>query len=47
MKVFKWIDRHFEEMLLIALLFIMMMIMGIQKERILTSISSSQSKNVC
>lgn len=30
MRVLKWIDRHFEEMLLIALLFVMMMIMGIQ-----------------
>ena len=30
MKAIKWIDRHFEEILLIALLFIMMMVMGIQ-----------------
>lgn len=30
MKAVKWLDRHFEEILLVALLFIMMIIMGIQ-----------------
>ena len=30
MKALKWIDRHLEEILLVVLLFIMMMIMGIQ-----------------
>ena len=30
MKAVKWLDRHFEEVLLVALLFIMMIIMGIQ-----------------
>ena len=30
MKAVKWLDRHLEEILLVALLFIMMIIMGIQ-----------------
>jgi TRAP-type C4-dicarboxylate transport system permease small subunit len=30
MKAIKWLDRHFEEILLVALLFAMMIIMGIQ-----------------
>ena len=30
MKAVKWLDRHFEEILLVTLLFIMMIIMGIQ-----------------
>lgn len=30
MKILKWLDRHLEEVLLVALLFVMMIIMGIQ-----------------
>ena len=30
MKGIKWLDRHFEEILLVLLLFVMMIIMGIQ-----------------
>ena len=30
MKAVRWLDRHFEEILLVALLFVMMVIMGIQ-----------------
>jgi TRAP-type C4-dicarboxylate transport system permease small subunit len=30
MKAIKWLDRHLEEVLLVALLFVMMIIMGIQ-----------------
>ena len=30
MKLVKWLDKHLEEILLVALLFVMMIIMGIQ-----------------
>ena len=30
MKAVRWLDKHFEEVILVALLFVMMMIMGIQ-----------------
>lgn len=30
MKTIRWLDKHFEEVILVALLFVMMMIMGVQ-----------------